>query len=109
MSKTIELNKDNFNTEVLESAMPILVDFWAPWCVPCKMMAETLEELAEEMADKVKVAKLNTDEGENQDLARKYEIQSIPNMKLFRDGKVIAEFVGLRNKETLQKEIEAAL
>lgn len=106
MSKALELNKDTFKSEVLDSTIPVLVDFWAPWCVPCQMMAPTLDELSAEMEGKVKIAKLNTEEGENQSLAVEYQIQSIPNMKLFKDGKVIGEFVGLRNKETLQKEIE---
>lgn len=106
MSKAQELNKDNFKAEVLESDIPVLVDFWAPWCMPCQMMAPTLDELSEEMAGKVKIAKINTEDGENQSLAVEYQIQSIPNMKLFKGGQIIGEFVGLRNKETLQKEIE---
>lgn len=106
MKTALELNKDTFKSEVLESSLPTLVDFWAPWCVPCQMMAPTLDELAQEMDGKVKITKLNTDEGGNQGLALEYQIQSIPNMKLFKDGKVIGEFIGLRNKETLQKEIE---
>ncbi len=109
MSKALELNKDTFKSEVLDSTIPVLVDFWAPWCVPCQMMAPTLDELSAEMEGKVKIAKLNTEEGENQSLALEYQIQSIPNMKLFKDGKVIGEFVGLRNKETLQKEIQELL
>lgn len=109
MSKALELNKDTFKSEVLDSTIPVLVDFWAPWCVPCQMMAPTLDELSGDMEGKVKIAKLNTEEGENQGLAVEYQIQSIPNMKLFKDGKVIGEFVGLRDKETLQKEIEALL
>ena len=109
MSKALELNKDTFKSEVLDSTIPVLVDFWAPWCVPCQMMAPTLDEISAEMEGKVKIAKLNTEEGENQSLALEYQIQSIPNMKLFKDGKVIGEFVGLRNKETLQKEIQELL
>ena len=109
MSKALELNKASFENEVLKSDKPVLVDFWAPWCVPCQMMAPTLDELSGDMSDKVKIAKVNTEDGDNQSLAIEYQIQSIPNMKLFKDGKIIGEFIGLRNKETLQKEIEALI
>jgi thioredoxin 1 len=109
MSKALELKKDNFAAEVLNSDLPVLVDFWATWCVPCQMMAPVLDELSQELAGKVKVAKLNTEDGSNQDLAMEYQIQSIPNMKLFKGGKVIGEFIGLRNKDTLKGEIEALL
>ncbi len=107
MSKAMEINKASFQAEVLNSEQPVLVDFWAPWCVPCQMMAPILDELAVDMAGKVKIAKVNTEDGENQDLAMEYQIQSIPNMKLFKGGKVIGEFIGMRNKETLKGEIEA--
>jgi thioredoxin 1 len=106
MSQAQELNKANFEAEVLKSGIPVLVDFWAPWCVPCQMMAPILDNLALEMAGKIKVAKVNTEDGDNQDLAMTYQIQSIPNMKLFKDGKIIGEFIGLRNMETLKGEIE---
>jgi thioredoxin 1 len=109
MSKALEVNKSNFENEVLKSDLPVLVDFWAPWCVPCQMMAPTLDELSGDMEGKVKIAKVNTEDGENQSLAVEYQIQSIPNMKLFKGGKIIGEFIGLRNKETLQKEIEALI
>src|SRR5680860_1689980 len=106
MSKAMELSKSNFKTEVLESDLPVLVDFWAPWCVPCQMMAPILDELSADMAGKIKVAKVDTEDGDNQDLAMEYRIQSIPNMKLFKGGKIIGEFIGMRNKETLKSEIE---
>lgn len=109
MSKALELNKDNFKSEVLESQVPVLVDFWAPWCMPCQMMAPTLDELAGEMEGQIKIAKVNTEDPSNQDLAMEYQIQSIPNMKLFKGGKVIGEFVGLRAKEVLKSELEAAI
>jgi thioredoxin 1 len=99
MSKIIELNKDNFEQEVLKSEIPVLVDFWAPWCMPCKIMVPILDKLSDEMSGKIKITKLNTEDPENQELAIKYEIQSIPNLKLFKNGEIIANFVGLREKE----------
>lgn len=109
MSKVLELTKANFSAEVLNNDLPVLVDFWAPWCMPCKMMAPVLDELSEEMASKLKVTKVNTEEAANQELAMEYQIQSIPNLKLFKGGQVVAEFIGLRNKETLKNDIEAFL
>lgn len=109
MSKVIELNKNNFEEEVVMSEIPVLVDFWAPWCMPCKMMIPVLDEMSEEMDGKIKIAKLNTEDPDNQELAIKYEIQSIPNLKLFKKGEVIANFVGLREKDSLKEEIEQNL
>ncbi|HBA36260.1 TPA: thioredoxin [Candidatus Falkowbacteria bacterium] len=109
MSKPLEVNKENFAAEVLNSAQPVLVDFWAPWCMPCKMMGPILDEMAMEMADKVKIAKVDIENPANQELAAEYQIQNIPNMKLFKDGKVIAEFIGLKNKETLKADLGAFL
>lgn len=105
MSKTIEITSKNFNEEVVESDVPILVDFWAPWCQPCLMMAPALNELSEELEGKLKVGKLNTEIPENQKLAITYQIQSIPNMKLFSGGKMIKTFIGLRPKEMLKSEL----
>jgi thioredoxin 1 len=109
MSPVKELTKTDFASEVLQSAIPVLVDFWAPWCGPCQMMAPILDELAGEMTGKIKVVKVNTEEPANQELAEEYQIQSIPNLKLFRGGKVVGDFIGLRNKETLRADIEAFL
>jgi thioredoxin 1 len=109
MSQAQDVNKNNFESEVLKSELPVLVDFWAPWCMPCRMMAPTLDELSVELAGKLKIVKLNTEEPENQDIAIKYEIQSIPNMKVFKGGVVIGEFIGLRNKETLKEELDAII
>ncbi len=106
MSKALEVNKASFQTEVLNSELPVLVDFWATWCMPCQMMAPILDELSGDLSGKVKIVKVNTEDGANQDLAMEYQIQSIPNMKLFKGGKIIGEFIGLRNKETLKGEIE---
>lgn len=109
MSKVLELNSKSFKTEVLESKVPVLVDFWASWCMPCKMMLPILEEVAEALDGKVKITKLSTEEPDNAEIVGKYGIQSIPNMKLFVDGKEIADFVGMRSKEVLQEDIEKAI
>ena len=109
MSKTIELTNANFEQEVIKSNLPVLVDFWAPWCQPCLMMAPTLDELSEELDGKLKICKLNTEIPENQQLAMQYQIQSIPNMKLFKNGKVVKEFIGLRPKDAFKSELELEL
>lgn len=105
MNKALDVKKSDFTKEVLESNLPVLVDFWAPWCMPCKMMSPILDELASSMEGKIKVVKVNTEDSENQELAAQYQIQSIPNMKLFKNGQVIEEFIGMRSKDVLEKEI----
>ena len=109
MSKIIEATSANFEQEVIKSNLPVLVDFWAPWCQPCLMMAPVLEELSEELGDKLKICKLNTEISENQQLAIQYQIQSIPNMKLFKNGKVVKEFIGFRPKDVFKSELELEL
>jgi thioredoxin 1 len=104
--QSVDVNNQNFEAEVLKSPIPVLVDFWAPWCGPCMMMGPVLEEIAKEMDGKLKIAKLNTDSPENQQLAMDYQIQSIPNMKLFKGGAVVKELVGFRPKEALIAEIK---
>lgn len=106
MSKAIDVTKKDFENEVLKSEVPVLVDFWAPWCMPCRMMAPILDELAEVLDTKVKITKVDTENPENQELAIQYQIQSIPNMKLFKGGKVVDEFIGMRSKEALQADLE---
>jgi thioredoxin 1 len=106
MSKAIDVTKKDFENEVLKSEVPVLVDFWAPWCMPCRMMAPILDELAEALDGKVKITKVDTENPENQELAMQYQIQSIPNMKLFKGGQVVDEFVGMRSKEALQADLE---
>ncbi len=105
----IDLTKQNFKKEVLQSTTPVLVDFWAPWCQPCLMMVPILEELSEEFNGRLKIVRLDTEIPENQILAIQYQIQNIPNMKLFKNGKVVKEFVGLREKEIFRAELEAEL
>ena len=104
-----EITAENFESEVLKSKIPILVDFWAPWCQPCIMMAPALDELSEELEGKLKIGKLDTEVLANQMFAVKYQIQSIPNMKLFKDGEVIKELIGLRPKEMLKADLEQVI
>jgi len=105
MSKTITLTDKNFEDEVIKNNLPVLVDFWAPWCGPCKMMVPILDDLAEEFAGKIKIAKLDVEELNHAELAGKYNIQSIPNMKLFMNGNVIQEYIGYRDKEIFKQEL----
>jgi len=109
MSKVINLTGQNFEEEVLKSSLPVLVDFWATWCGPCRMMAPILDELSEELAGKLKICKVDTDGQDNQQLAMKYHIQSIPNMKLFKNGQVVKEFVGSRAKNVFLTELTPEL
>ena len=96
----ITLTKTNFETEVLKSDKPVLVDFWAPWCGPCRMLAPVLAEVAAEKGDKIKVGKVNVDE--NPELAAQYGISGIPAILLFKDGKVAATSVGFKPKPELE-------
>ena len=109
MKKPIEVTFENFKQEVTESDMPVLVDFWAPWCGPCIMMGPILDAIAHEMGDQVKVAKLNVDDATAHEIATEYHIQSIPNMQLFKNGSVVANFVGYRPKEVFEQELREAL
>jgi thioredoxin 1 len=103
----VTLNEDNFDDHVTGSALPILVDFWADWCAPCKMIAPTLEQLADELNGEAQVAKLNVDE--NGDLANRFGIRSIPTLIVFKDGKVVDQLVGAAPKEQIRKMVERHL
>lgn len=103
----IELTNDNFQKEVLESEMPILVDFWAEWCPPCRIVIPIINEIAKEYEGKIKVGKVNVDQ--NRELASKYSIMSIPSFKIFKNGKIVSEFIGAQAKEKFVEEIEKAL
>lgn len=103
MSEVI-INKDNFHDEVLMSDIPVLVDFWATWCGPCKMVAPILAEIAEDYAGKIKVAKVNVDE--NVELANEFGINSIPTLMLFKNGEIINTVIGFREKSDIVKMFE---
>jgi thioredoxin 1 len=105
MSKTINATAADFEKEVLQSEVPVLVDFWAEWCGPCRMMTPVLDELSEETEGKLKVVKVDVEDPANLALAQKYQILSIPNMKVFRGGEVTKDIVGVRPKEALLQEI----
>ncbi len=107
MSHEIELNDANFQTEVLDSVVPVLVDFWAPWCGPCRMIAPVVEEIAREYDGRLKVGKLNTDE--NQQTAAAYGVMSIPTLMIFKGGEVVERIIGAQPKEALTPKIDAVL
>lgn len=103
MSKIIEGTDDSFQKEVLDSEVPVLVDFWAPWCGPCKMLAPTLEEISEENSGRIKIVKINVDD--NQELAAKFGIRSIPTMIIFNKGELKNQIVGSLPKQEIEKAI----
>ncbi len=107
MSKTADVTDGSFETEVLKSDKPVLVDFWAPWCGPCRMVAPVVEELSEEYGAQVKFLKLNTDDNVN--TAATYGIRSIPTLLMFKGGQPIDQIIGFRPKGDLKKVIDKAL
>jgi len=107
MGNALTFTDDNFQKEVLDSPVPVLVDFWAPWCGPCRMITPLVEELASENAGSLKVAKINIDDVPS--IATKYGVSSIPTLMVFKDGEVIERFVGVQPKNRLQSAIDEAL
>ena len=103
----LELTDDNFEQEVLQADQPALVDFWAEWCMPCKMIAPTVEELASEYAGRVKVGKVDTDS--SRDTAMKFGISAIPTLILFKNGEVAKKFVGMQQKSELKAALDSVL
>ena len=114
LSSTVSLGKEllsvddaSFAAEVEACTVPVLVDFWAPWCPPCKKMLPVMDELAAEMSDTVKVVKINLDQAG--DLSKKFEVKRIPTFLLFKDGKEIGRFSGMQSKNELKRRIDKAL
>ena len=103
----IEVNDSNFEQEVLKSDLPVVVDFWAPWCGPCKMMGPVIDKLSEELKGKVKFCKLNVDE--NPESARSYQVMSIPLLLFFKDGKPMDQSLGAVPDSVIKSKAEALL
>jgi len=103
----LELTKDNFKKEVLDSDKPVLVDFWATWCMPCKMIAPIVNEISNEYNGKCKVAKLNIDDA--MEIATKFGVMNIPTIILFKNGKEFTRIVGVASKESILRKIDEAL
>jgi thioredoxin 1 len=107
MSKPQEVTDQTFDSEVIKAERPVLVDFWAPWCGPCRMVAPIVEELAGEYEGRVSFYKLNTDENPN--VSMRYGIRSIPTLLVFKGGEPVGQIVGFRPKRDLQKRLDDAL
>jgi len=103
----VTLTDQNFDNEVINSEKPVLVDFWAPWCGPCKMVSPAVTQLAEELKDHLKVGKMNVDE--NPQSSMKYQVFSIPSLKVFKGGKIIGEMVGAAPKPIIEQKIKSII
>ena len=107
MSKPVEISNEKFSEMVLKAKLPVLVDFWAPWCGPCRMVAPVVDELANEYDGKVSFVKINVDD--NLETARQYGVMSIPALIIFKNGQPVSNIVGYRPKPELKKNLDAAL
>lgn len=107
MSEIINLNEQSFKDAISGSSVPVLVDFWAPWCGPCKAIAPILEELAGELDGKVQITKVNVDDASA--VAAEYKIRAIPTLLLFKGGEVVEQFVGMVGKDSLKAKIEEVI
>ena len=104
---TVELNDSTFESEVIKSETPVLVDFWAPWCGPCRMISPVVEEIATSYTGRLKVGKVNVDD--NQEITMKYGIRSIPTLILFKNGKAVEQIIGAVPKSEIERIIKKAL
>ena len=107
MSRPVEIEEATFDESVIKAKMPVLVDFWAPWCRPCLMAAPVLEELAEEYAGRITIAKVDVDH--NMKIAAKYNIMAIPNLIIFKNGEPVSQIVGYKPKAELKRDLDATL
>jgi len=103
----LHITEKNFDAEVIKSTLPVLVDFWAEWCGPCRMVGPVVEEIANELNGKLKVGKINVDEAQN--LAASFNVMSIPTLMVFKDGKVVQQMVGAMPKESLLAKVKPFL
>lgn len=103
----IQLTDETFDQDVVQSPQPVLVDFWAPWCGPCRMLAPVVEEIAKEYIGKICVAKINTDEHPN--AASRYKISAIPTLLFFKGGKVVEQLVGVHSKAEIKKTLDSLI